>query len=128
MIKKHWPVVFAVLVVIVCAILGIYASNSTDTGVAIVVGVIIFLLLLPLAGAVIGAWYGWRIRSPWKWLLAPAVYLGVFLYLSAEDLISGTGSIDPGVNWSVGSFTGIACLGAEIIASVIVWLIRRNKR
>ena len=128
MVKKHWPVLFAILVVLFSISISIAASGSTDTGVAILAGVFLFMFLFPLTGAVIGGWYGWRIRSPWKWLLAPAVYLGVFLYLSAEDLISGTGSIDPGVNWSVGSFTGIACLGAEIIASVIVWLIRRNKR
>ncbi len=127
MIKKHWPVVFAVLVVIVSAILGIYASNSTDAGVAIVVGVIIFLLLLPLAGAVIGAWYGWRIRSPRKWLLAPAVFLGVILLLAAGDLLSGSEPMEADTYLYTGSITGIVCLAAEAVLSAIARLAGRSR-
>lgn len=126
MIKKHWPVMIAVLAVVISIILGIIASNATDAGVAIMAGVLTYMFLFPIAGAVMGGWYGWRIRSPLKWLLAPAVYLGVFLYLLIEDLLFGSGSIEPGVYLSVGSFAGIACLAVEIIASMIAWLIRRR--
>ena len=35
MIKKHWPILFAAAAVIAGIILGIVASNSTDTGVAL---------------------------------------------------------------------------------------------
>jgi len=75
MIKKHWPVLFAILVVIISIILGIVASHSTDAGVAIAAGVIAWMFLFPLAGALMGGWYGWRVKTPLKWLLAPAVYL-----------------------------------------------------
>jgi len=54
MIRKHWPILFAIAAVIISIILGIVASNSTDTGVAILIGFIIFMFLFPLAGALIG--------------------------------------------------------------------------
>jgi len=126
MIKKHWPVLFALAAVITSIILGIVASNSTDTGVAIFVGLIIFMFLFPLAGALIGGWYGWRIRTPLKWIAAPAVYLGVVLYLAVADLVTGVESMDLGAYWAVASFTGIAALAVEAVTSAVAWLIRRN--
>lgn len=128
MIKIHWPILFAIAAVIISIILGIVASNSTDTGVAILVGVIIFMFLFPLAGSLIGGWYGWRIQSPLKWIAAPAVYLGAVLFLVAADLLTGTGLTDMSTCWSVGSFTGIAALVVEAATSVIAWLARRNKK
>ena len=127
MMKKHWPILFAIAAVIISIILGIVASNSTDTGVAILIGVIIFMFLFPLAGALIGGWYGWTIQSPLKWIAAPVVYLGVVLCLAAADLLTGVGSMDMGTYWSVGSFTGIAALVVEAVASAIAWLVRRNR-
>ena len=127
MIKKHWPILFAIAAVIAGIILGIVASNSTDTGVAILVGVIIFMFLFPLAGAVIGGWYGWRVCSPIKWIAAPAVYLGVVVYLAAADLLSGAGAMDMNSYWSIGLFTGIAALAVEAVSSAIAWLARRNR-
>ena len=127
MIRKHWPILFAIAAVIISIILGIVASNSTDTGVAILIGVIIFMFLFPLAGALIGGWYGWTIQSPLKWIAAPAVYLGVVLYLMVADLLSGAGTVDLGSSWTVGSFTGIAALVVEAVASAIAWLVRRNR-
>ena len=85
------------------------------------------MLLFPLTGAVIGGWYGWRSRSPLKWLLPLAAFLGVCLFLLATDLISGTGSIDLDTYGSVSSFTGIVCLVMEVIAGLIAWLVRRTK-
>ena len=127
MMKKHWPVLFAIAAVIISIILGIVASNSTDTGVAILIGVVIFMFLFPLAGALIGGWYGWRVQSPVKWIAAPAVYLGVVLCLAAADLAAGIESMDLGAYWSVGSFTGIATLVVEAVTSAIAWLARRNR-
>lgn len=127
MIKKHWPVLFAILVVIISIILGIVASHSTDAGVAIAVGVISWMFLFPLAGALIGGWYGWRLRSPLKWLLAPAVYLGVVLYLIAESLVVGADAMDLGAFLSIALFTGIACLAVEAVSSAIAWMARRKK-
>ena len=85
------------------------------------------MFLFPLAGAVLGGWYGWTLKSPWKWLLAPAAYLGVVLYLVAVDLIVDTGYIDIGSYLSIGLFTGIACLAVEAITSVIAWLANKRK-
>lgn len=127
MIKRHWPVLFAILVVIISIILGIVASHSTDAGVAIAAGVISWMFLFPLAGALIGGWYGWRMGTPLKWLLAPAVYLGTFLYLVLESLAYGAG-VDAGAYLGIASFTGIACLFVEAATSVIAWLARRNKK
>ena len=127
MVKKHWPILFAMLIVIICIIFMVIASKSTDTGVGIVVAVAIFMYLLPLAGAVNGGWYGWRLRSPLKWLLAPAVYLCVCLYLIIEDLALSGGSIDLGTDMSIGLITGIACLVVEVITSIIAWAVRKNK-
>ena len=128
MIKKHWPILFAILMVILSIILGIVALHATDAGVVIGAGVIIYMILFPLAGAVIGGWYGWRLRSPLKWLLAPAAYLGILLYLLIEDLILNSGSIDFKSYLIVSSLTGIACLLVEIASSAIAWLARRNKK
>lgn len=127
MIKKHWPVLFAILVLVISIILGIVAVHSTDAGVAILVGVISWMFLFPLAGAALGGWYGWRISSPLKWLLAPVTYAGVVLYMVVEDLIAGAGSMDIGSSLTVGSLTGITCLAVELVTSVIAWLARRNK-
>ena len=127
MIKKHWPILFAAAAVIAGIISGIVASNSTDTGVALLVGVIVFMFLFPLAGAVIGGWYGWRVRSPIKWIAAPAVYLGVVVYLAVADLLSGAGAMDMNSYWSIGSFAGIAALAVEAVSSAIAWLARRNR-
>lgn len=127
MIKKHWPLLFAAAVVIICIILGIAASRSTDSGVAILFGVIMFMFLFPLAGCVIGGWYGWRVRSPLKWIAAPAVYLGVVVYMAAADLLSGSGVMDMNAYWSIGSFTGIAALAVEAVSSAIAWLARKNR-
>ena len=127
MIKKHWPILFTILMVIICIVFAIAASNSTDTGYAILAGVVIYMVLLPLSGAVIGGWYGWRIRSPLKWLLAPAAFLGACMFLLATDLISGSGAIETDTYASVSSFTGIACLATEVIAGVISRLVRRTK-
>ena len=128
MIKKHWPVVFAILTVIISIILGIVASHSTDAGVAIAAGVISWMFLFPLAGALIGGWYGWKMRTPLKWLLAPAVYLGVVLYLIIESLIVGADSMDLGAFLSIALFTGIACLAVEAVSSAIAWLSRRKQK
>ncbi len=127
MIKKHWPILFAILAVIISIILGIVASHSTDTGVAILVGVIVYMFLFPLTGALIGGWYGWKIRSPLKWLIVPAVYLGFILYMVAEDYAYGAESMEMSSYLSVGSFTVIACLAVEAITSAIAWLARRKK-
>ena len=127
MMKRHWPILFAILVVIISTSLAIAASNSTDTGVVILVGVITYMFLFPAAGAVIGGWYGWRIRSPLKWLLAPGVCLAFFLYLAAEDLIYGTGSVEPGTYLSLASLTGMACLVVEVIASAVSRLAGKKK-
>lgn len=127
MIKKHWPAAFAILAVILSIILGIVATNSTDTGVGIFFAVVIFMFLFPLAGAMLGGWYGWRVRSPLKWLLAPASYLAVVLYLVVEDLILSSGSVDITSYLTVGLFTGIACLAVEAITSAIAWLARKNR-
>ena len=128
MIKRHWPVLFAILTVIISIILGIAAFHSTDAGVAIAAGVISLMFLFPLAGAAIGGWYGWRMKTPLKWLLAPAVYLGVVLYLLVEDLIAGAESVDMSAFLSIGLFAGIACLTVEAVTSAIAWLAGRNKR
>ena len=127
MIKKHWPVLFAILVVIISFILGIVASHSADAGVAIAVGVLTMLILFPLAGAVVGGWYGWKARSPLKWLIAPAAYLGFILYMVIEDLIYNTGSMEIGAYCTIGLFTGIAFLAVEAITAAIAWLARRAK-
>ena len=127
MIKKHWPLLFTGLVIIISIILWITAASSADTGVGIFFGVVIFMFLFPLAGAVLGGWYGWTLKSPWKWLLAPAAYLGVVLYLVAVDLIVDTGYIDIGSYLSICLFAGIACLAVEAITSVIAWLANKRK-
>ena len=127
MMKKHWPILFAIAAVIFSVILAVAATNSTDTGVAIFFGVAIFMFLFPLTGAVMGGWYGWTIRSPLKWLLAPAAYLAIILYLVVEDLILSSGSVDITSYLSVGLFTGVACLAVEAVTSVIAWLARKNK-
>ena len=104
------------------------ASNSTDTGYAIFASLIIFMFLFPLAGAVNGVWYGWRSRSPMKWLLVPAAFLGVCLFLLAADLISGSGPMEPGAYASLGALTGVTCLAAEVIAGGIARLAGRNQK
>ena len=128
MVRKHWPVLFTIMVLVISIILGIVASHSADAGVAILIGVISWMFLFPLAGALLGGWYGWRVRSPFKWLLAPATYAGVILYLIAEDLIAGSGSMDIGSSLSIGSLTGIACLAVELVSSVIAWLAGRKHK
>lgn len=127
MIKTHWPILFAIAAVIISIILGIVAYNSADTGVGIFVGVIVFMFLFPLAGALIGGWYGWRVHSPLKWIAAPAVYLGAVLFLFAVDLVNGNGLTGLSSNLSVSSFTGIAALVVEAATSAIAWMAKRKR-
>ncbi len=126
MIRKYWPLFIAIAVVITSIILGVIASKSTDTGEVIFAGVIIFMFLLPLAGVLFGAWCGWEIRSPLKWAAAPAAYLAVAVCLVASDLVTGAQEMDLSGSCSVASFTGIAALAAEAVASLIAWLVRRK--
>ncbi len=127
MIKTHWPILFAIAAVIISIILGIVAYNSADTGVGIFVGVIVFMFLFPLAGALIGGWYGWRVHSPLKWTAAPAVYLGAVLFLFSVDLVNGNGLTGLSSNLSVSSFTGIAALVVEAATSAIAWMAKRKR-
>ncbi len=127
MIKSHWPILFAIAAVIISIVLGIVAYNAADTGVGIFVGVIIFMFLFPLAGALIGGWYGWRVQSPLKWIAAPAVYLGAVLFLFVVNLISGNGLTGLSSNLSVGLFAGIAALVVEAATSAIAWMAKKRR-
>ena len=130
MIRKHWPVVFAVLAILISVVLVVFAYHSTDSGYAIFASVITFIFLLPLAGAVIGGWYGWRIHSLKKWLLPFAVYAGVILYMMIAGLILRADMFDADSYLTLGALPGLTGLVAEIVASVIAWVVKRvrNRR
>ena len=127
MLKKHWPVVFAFFAVIVSIILAAFAYHSTDAGYAILTSVITFMFLFPLAGALIGAWYGWRQRSWKKWLIPPAVYGCVVLYMVLAGLILRADLFDAESYLTLGALPALSCLAAEIAASVIAWAVNRAR-
>ena len=127
MLKKHWPVVFALFTVIASIILAVFACHSTDTGYAILTSVVTFLFLFPLAGVLIGAWYGWRLRSWKKWLIPPAVYCCVVLYMVLAGLILGAGLFDAESFLTLGAIPALSCLAAEIAVSVIAWAVNRAR-
>ncbi len=130
MIRKHWPVVFAVLAILISVVLVVFAYHSTDAGYAIFASVITFIFLFPLAGAVIGSWYGWRILSPKKWFLPFAVCAGIILYMITVGLILRADMFDADSYLTLGALPGLTCLVAEIVASVIAWVVKRvrNRR
>ena len=128
MLKKHWPVLFAVFAVIVSIVLDVLAYHSTDTGNAIFAGVITFLFLFPLAGALIGAWYGWRLPQPKKWLIPFAVYVCVILYMVMIGLIFRADMFDVESCLTLGVFPALVCLGAEIVAGMIAWAVKRMRK
>ena len=114
-LRKHWPVVFALLAVVVSIILAVFAYRSTDAGYAIFTSVITFMFLFPLAGALIGAWYGWRLRSWKKWLIPPAVYGCVVLYMVLAGLILRKyGRIVVGAIELLSLFGGLVVAGAAV--------------
>ena len=127
MLKKHWPVVFAFFAVIVSIILAVFAYRSTDAGYAILTSVITFMFLFPLAGVLSGAWYGWRLRSWMKWLIPPAVYGCVVLYMVLAGLILGADLFDAESYLTLGALPALSCLAAELAASVIAWAVNRAR-
>ena len=127
MLKKHWPVGFALITVIASIILAVFACHSTDAGYAILTSVVTFMFLFPLAGVLIGVWYGWRLRSWKKWLIPPAVYGCVVLYMVLAGLILRADLFDAGSCLTLGALPGLSCLAAEIAASVIAWAVNRAR-
>ena len=128
MLKKHWPVLFAVFAIIVSIVLDVLAYHSTDTGNAIFAGVITFLFLFPLAGALIGAWYGWRLPQPKKWLIPFAVYVCVILYMVMIGLIFRADMFDVESSLTLGVLPALVCLASEIAASMIAWAVKRMRK
>ena len=128
MLKKHWPVLFAVFAVIVSIVLDVLAYHSTDTGNAIFAGVITFMFLFPLAGALIGAWYGWRLPQPKKWLIPFAVYVCVILYMVMIGLIFRADMFDVESSLTLGVLPALVCLASEIAASMIAWAVKRMRK
>lgn len=128
MLKKHWPVLFAVLAIIVSIVLAVFAYNSTDAGNAIFAGVITFMFLFPLAGALIGAWYGWRLPRLTKWLIPFAVYGCVILYMVILGLIFRADMFDVESCLTLGVLPALVCLAAEIVAGMIAWAVKRTRK
>ncbi len=128
MLKKHWPVLFAVLAIIVSVVLDVIAYHSTDAGNAIFAGVITFMFLFPLAGALIGAWYGWRLPQLTKWLIPFAVYGCVILYMVMIGLIFRADMFDVESCLTLGVLPALVCLAAEIVAGMIAWAVRRTRK
>lgn len=126
-IFNHWPVLLTIIVLLVSILLWITAATATDTGVAIAMGLLLYMFLFPACGIALGFWYGARLRSPAKWLLAPAAYLGSCLYTIIVDLIANPGNVDLVTCWSAGIFTGIACLASLAVASCVAWIVRKNR-
>ena len=127
MLRKHWPVVFAFFAVIVSIILAAFACHSTDAGYAILTSVVTFMFLFPLAGVLSGAWYGWRLRSWKKWLIPPAVYGCVVLYMVLAGLILGADLFDAESYLTLGALPALSCLAAELAASLIRWAANRMR-
>lgn len=127
MLKKHWPVLFSFIAILVSIILAAVAYHSTDTGYAILTSVVTFMFLFPLACVLIGAWYGWRLRSWKKWLIPPAVYGCVVLYMVLAGLILGVDLFDAESCLTLGALPALSCLAAEIAASVIAWAVNRAR-
>lgn len=128
MLKKHWPVLFAVFAIIVSIVLDVIAYHSTDTGNAIFAGVITFLFLFPLAGGLIGAWYGWRLPRPKKWLIPFAVYICVILYMVMIGLIFRADMFDVESCLTLGVLPALVCLASEIAAGMIAWAVKRMRK
>ena len=127
MLRKHWPVAFALFTVIVSIILAVFAYHSTDAGYAIFTSVVTFMFLFPLAGVLSGAWYGWRLRSWKKWLIPPAVYGCVVLYMVLAGLILGADLFDAESYLTLGALPALSCLAAELAASLIRWAANRMR-
>lgn len=128
MLKKHWPVLFAVFAIIVSIVLDVIAYHSTDTGNAIFAGVITFLFLFPLTGGLIGAWYGWRLPQPKKWLIPFAVYVCVILYMVMIGLIFRADMFDVESCLTLGGLPALVCLASEIAAGMIAWAVKRMRK
>lgn len=126
-LKKHWPLCFAILMILISCGLALFAYNSTDTGYAILASAVTFMFLFPLAGALIGGWYGWKMQSPLKWLLPFAVLAGVILYMLIGDLVFQADTLDISSYFTLGALPCLACLLTEGIAGIIARLIRNRK-
>lgn len=126
MIKKHWPVLFSLLAVLISVILMLIAINSTDTGYAILAMVTTFMFLFPLSSALVGGWYGWKMSSPRKWILPSIVYAGTIVYLFMWNVLTQSDLLEIDSYMLIGIPSCLACLIAEIILSIIVKI--RNKK
>ena len=127
MLKKHWPVLFSFIAILVSIILADIAYHSTDTGYAILTSVVTFMFLFPLAGALIGAWYGWRMRSWKRWLIPPVMFGCVVLYMVLAGLILGADLFDAESYLTLGALPTLSCLTIEIAVSVIAWAVNRAR-
>ena len=67
--KAHWPLLLFLAAMVYCVYEWV-VNASSDTGGVIAFYIIGFGLVLPLCSLILSAWYGYRLRSRSKWLIA----------------------------------------------------------
>ncbi|MCR5395848.1 MAG: hypothetical protein K6E64_00115 [Lachnospiraceae bacterium] len=70
-LKSHWPIILMLAAFVYC-IYEWLVGASEDTGGVIAFYIVGFGIILPLCSLILSAWYGYRLRSGKKWLIAIA--------------------------------------------------------
>lgn len=117
---RHWPIILMALATIVCAVEW-FGPGQDDTGAAIVVYFVGFILLLPLCSFILSIWYGYRLRSLLKWIITLACGLpSIFLVgIVTKDYKFWT-------YWQIGLYSLAAALLGMLIGNGI-WKLRKLK-
>ena len=68
------------------------------------------------------------IIQPKKWLIPFAVYVCVILYMVMIGLIFRADMFDVESCLTLGVFPALVCLGAEIVAGMIAWAVKRMRK
>ena len=68
-IKDNWPVLLMLAASVYC-IYEWVTNASSDAGGVIVFFIVCFGIIMPICSLVVALWYGYRLRSRFKWLIA----------------------------------------------------------
>ena len=118
--KKHWPVIL-MAVIWICSCIDFRWIGATD-GDALGFSILFFGILMPLCSLTLSVWYGYRIRSPRKWLITIGCGIAGMLIVTVS-----TGDYEIWYYRDFGLWNLILSLAGMAVGSLIYRIRNRTK-